>query len=115
MAVIALDLGGTKIASAIIDRDGNVKYLHKNLLAGRGGAEVGRLIIESIDRQLQKADYCKIKIDAIGVCVPGSVDPDTGMVWAPNIPQWESYPLAQELKRHVEGRGIEVFVDNDRS
>ena len=82
MAVIALDLGGTKIASAIIDRDGNVKYLHKNLLAGRGGAEVGRLIIESIDRQLQKADYCKIKIDAIGVCVPGSVDPDTGMVWA---------------------------------
>ena len=39
MAVIALDLGGTKIASAIIDRDGNVKYLHKNLLAGRGGAE----------------------------------------------------------------------------
>ncbi|MGN0214344.1 MAG: ROK family protein [Muribaculaceae bacterium] len=115
MAVIALDLGGTKVASAIIDKQGNVKGLHKNMLAGRCGSDVGKLILETIDRQLEKADYYKINIEAIGVCVPGSVDPDTGLVWAPNIPQWESYPLAQELKRHVEGRGIDVYVDNDRS
>ena len=115
MAVIALDLGGTKIASAIVDSEGNMKYLHKNLLAGRCGEEVGRLILEAVDRQLENAVYHKINIEAIGVCVPGSVDPDTELVWAPNIPQWESYPLAQQLRRHVEGKGIRVYVDNDRS
>ena len=55
MAVIALDLGGTKIASAIVDSEGNMKYLHKNLLAGRCGEEVGRLILEAVDRQLENA------------------------------------------------------------
>lgn len=29
MAVIALDLGGTKIASAIVDEAGGVKFTHK--------------------------------------------------------------------------------------
>ena len=41
MAVIALDLGGTKIASAIIDRDGNVKYLHKICLLGVAVQKLG--------------------------------------------------------------------------
>lgn len=115
MAVIALDLGGTKVASAIVDETGAIRFTHKNLLAGRQGTEVGKLVLENIDRQLYRAAYNKMPIEAIGVCVPGSVDPNTKRVWAPNIPQWEDYPLADEIRKHVEGMGIEVFIDNDRS
>ena len=115
MAVIALDLGGTKIASAIIDNDGNIRYKHKNLLSGRKGHDVGKLIIENINRQLEKAAYLKIPIEAIGLCVPGSVNPDTKRVWAPNIPEWENYPIAEEIKQHISNHNIEVYVDNDRS
>ncbi len=115
MAVIALDLGGTKIASAIIDSDGNIRYKHKNLLSGRRGHDVGKLIIENINRQLEKASYHKIDIEGIGVCVPGSVNPTSRRVWAPNIPEWENYPLAEEIKQHINDRSIEVYVDNDRS
>ncbi len=115
MAVIALDLGGTKIASAIIDENGNIKFKHKNLLSGRKGHDVGKLIVENINRQLEKASYHKIKIDAIGVCVPGSVNPDNGRVWAPNIPGWDNYPLAEEIKQQMIQKDIDVFVDNDRS
>ncbi len=115
MAVIALDLGGTKIASAIIDNDGTIRYKHKNLLSGRRGHDVGKLIIENINRQLEKAAYHKIPIEAIGVCVPGSVNPDTKRVWAPNIPEWENYPIAEEIRQHISNRNIEVYVDNDRS
>ena len=106
MAVIALDLGGTKIASAIIDNDGNIRYKHKNLLSGRKGHDVGKLIIENINRQLEKAAYLKIPIEAIGLCVPGSVNPDTKRVWAPNIPEWENYPIAEEIKQHISNRSI---------
>lgn len=115
MAVIALDLGGTKIASAIIDNDGNIRYKHKNLLSGRKGHDVGKLIIENVNRQLEKAAYLKIPIEAIGLCVPGSVNPDTKRVWAPNIPEWENYPIAEEIKQHISKHNIEVYVDNDRS
>ena len=115
MAVIALDLGGTKIASAIIDNDGNIKYKHKNLLSGRKGHDVGKLIIESINRQIENASYHKIDIEAIGVCVPGSVNPITHRVWAPNIPEWENYPLVEEIKQQISDKSIEVYIDNDRS
>ena len=115
MAIIALDLGGTKVASAIVDETGTIRFTHKNLLSGRQGTEVGKLVLENIDRQLYRAAYNKMPIEAIGVCVPGSVDPDTKRVWVPNIPQWEDYPLLDEIRKHVEGKGIEVFIDNDRS
>ena len=115
MAVIALDLGGTKVASAIIDVDGTICYTHKNMLSGREGKDVGRLIVESLDRQLERAAYNKIQIESIGICVPGSVDPDTKRVWAPNIPGWENYPLLEEIQQHVKHLGIDVYIDNDRS
>ncbi|MGM9803467.1 MAG: ROK family protein [Muribaculaceae bacterium] len=115
MAVIAVDLGGTKLASAIVDHNGTLKFKHKNMLSGRQGAEVGQMILDSISRQLHRAEYNRVNIEAIGVCVPGSVNPETGLVWAPNIPGWEHYPLAKEIKALIADRNIDVYVDNDRS
>ncbi|MDD6475633.1 MAG: ROK family protein [Sodaliphilus pleomorphus] len=115
MAVIALDLGGTKIASAIVDDAGGVKFTHKNMLQGRTGHEVGRLIVDSLSRQFDKAQYHRIPITAIGICVPGSVNCATGHVWAPNIPGWGRYPLAQEVLTLLPEHKVPVYVDNDRS
>lgn len=114
MAVIALDLGGTKIAGAIISADGDVMFSHKNLLKGRKGDEVGALIVENLTRLLNKARYHKINIRAVGVCVPGSVEPITGRVWAPNIPGWEDFPLRDLLKSAIKDDEINVYIDNDR-
>jgi len=44
MAVIGLDLGGTKIAGAVFDADGRVIAEHDALLGRRAGAEVGALL-----------------------------------------------------------------------
>ena len=43
MATIALDIGGTKIASAIFFPDGSMMFNRKRLLKGRTGHEVGKL------------------------------------------------------------------------
>lgn len=114
MAVIAVDLGGTKIASAILDDFGNIKFTHKNLLSGRGGKDVGKLVMDNISRQLEKAAYHKMDIESIGISIPGSVHLDTGKIWAPNIPGWESYPLAEEVKSSLDDRKIPIYIDNDR-
>ena len=77
MAVIALDVGGTKVASAIMDNDGKIRFSHKNLLGGREGHDVGKLIVSNLLRQIEKAEYHKIKIESIGVCIPGTVNSST--------------------------------------
>ena len=49
MAVIGLDLGATKLAAALFDRDGSIiERGGGGLLADRGGDEVGRLIVEQV-------------------------------------------------------------------
>ena len=114
MAVIALDIGGTKIAGAILSADGTIMFNHRNLLKGREGNDVGKLIAENLSRLLTKARYHKINIEGVGVCIPGSVNPQTGRVWAPNIPGWQNYPLLEVLKNVVDNPSIHISIDNDR-
>ncbi len=115
MAVIGLDLGGTKLAGAIFDENG--KILDKKLLPleKRKGKEVGSLIKVLVNELLQNADKKNIKISAIGACVPGISYSKTGKVWAPNIPGWEDYPLMEELISVVKSDKIKVKIDSDRA
>ena len=114
MAVIALDVGGTKVASAIMENDGTIRFSHKNLLGGREGHDVGKLIVSNLSRQIEKAKYHKINIESIGVCIPGTVNLETGRVWAPNIPQWQNYPLKEVIRNSLGNPDIDIFIDNDR-
>ena len=57
----------------------------------------------------------KLAIRAVGICVPGIVQPKTGRVWAPNIPGWDDYPLKAEIKAAVSDQAIKVAIDSDRS
>lgn len=106
MAVLAVDLGGTKLALAVFSDDGEMLYRNSWLLDKRVGAEVGTLITDAI-RQIP------VKVDAIGIAVPGISRHESGTVWAPNIPGWEDYPLYQEVKTMA--GDIPVFIESDRS
>lgn len=114
MAVIAIDVGGTKISSAIFKDDGTMMSLHKNMLNGREGHDVGHLIVDNLLRQMQSARYHRIDITDVGVCIPGNADPDTGRVWAPNIPGWQNYPLRDVIKSVLNDKSIGIHIDNDR-
>jgi glucokinase len=114
MAIIALDIGGTKIASAIMSTDGTTMFEHKNLLKGRKGNDVGKLIADNLTRLIAKAKYHKINIESVGVCVPGIANSMTGRVWAPNIPEWENYPLKEVLKSAINDPTIHIYIDSDR-
>ncbi len=115
MAVIALDLGGTKLAGTIFRSDGRILRKAVIPLAGRQGGAVGELIRGEINTLLGCARAKRIKITAIGVSVPGISYSRTGKVWAPNIPGWEDYPLKREIESAVRGKGIRVVIDSDRA
>ena len=109
MAVIGIDLGGTKISGAVFDSEGNRLHQTEHLLKGRKGAEAGQLVAQTIDELRQ------ISIKAIGISVPGISDTKTGRVWAPNIPGWESYPLKKEVEDLLGNPAIAVEIAGDRS
>lgn len=113
--VLALDLGGTKLASAVFDSRG--KILRKKIvpLAKRGGTQVGQLIQKEIAGAFTAAKRARLKISAIGISVPGISHEKTGKVWAPNIPGWEDYPLHGEIRSLVQDEKVAIKIESDRA
>ncbi len=106
MAILAVDLGGTKLALAVFSDDGEMLHRASYPLDKRMGKAVGTLITDAMQQ-------IPIKVNAIGIAVPGICRHQSGTVWAPNIPGWEDYPLLAEIKA-VAGN-TPVFIESDRS
>jgi glucokinase len=109
MAFIGVDLGGTKLAAAAFTAGGELLHRESAPLAGRRGSAVGALVVEQV-RKLSG----KHSLEGAGVCIPGLYRASRGTVWAPNIPEWDDYPLRDEL-RSAFGDGIGLTIDSDRA
>jgi glucokinase len=115
LSVIAIDLGGTKTASAVVSEEGIILARGQALLSGRQGRDVTTLLVEQYETMLSQAlAYHVVPPSAVGVVVPGIYRAKRGTVWAPNIPGWDDYPLRDELQRAV-GSGTRVVIDSDRA
>lgn len=102
--VLAIDLGGTKTASALVDESGNV-YRYLKQPAGHSLAESVRQVTEAVAEAGGQAV-------AVGVIVPGIFDSRTGNAWCPNLWGMEEAPLRAALGERI---GIPVYVDSDRA
>ena len=110
MSIIALDLGGTKLAVALLSEAGKILSKEVIKLDGKTGREVGLLITSQISNYKTSEGSM---LQAIGVSVPGISHKKTGTVWAPNIAGWEDYPLVEEIQQ-VAG-DLPVSMDSDRA
>jgi glucokinase len=110
MAILALDLGGTKLAAAVLDDSGTIISQEVVTLGDRKSAEVGGLITDLVRKYKQGREFT---IKGVGVSVPGISYKNEGTVWAPNIEGWDNYPLLSEI-RAVAG-DIVIDIDNDRA
>ncbi len=115
MAVIALDLGGTKLAAALISNDGDILFTETRLLEKRTGHEVGELVVQQANQLLKKAADNNWLVSSLGICVPGISYSKTKKVWAPNIPGWANYPLQDVLQNGVEEKNLNIKIDSDRT
>ncbi len=112
MAVIAIDLGGTKALGAVFDGAGNKVREELRYLNGAGADAAADLTAELVSSL--KDSYASESIEAVGVCVPGIVYSKDDTVWAPNIPGWSRYPLKRRIAQAV-GPGIEIAIESDRT
>ena len=113
MAILGIDLGGTKVAFALFDREGNMRARESLPLDQRKGHEVGKLIAVTTALKMSAASNEGDAVEAVGISVPGISRREKGTVWAPNIPGWEDYPLLREVSA-VAGE-VPVIIESDRS
>ncbi|MBX3240886.1 MAG: ROK family protein [Chitinophagaceae bacterium] len=109
--ILAIDLGGTKAAFAVLDAGGVQHFSSRLLLEGRSGTEVGELLVAETRDILHHMRQAHTPVSAIGIAVPGAVD--NGYVWAPKIPGWEAYPLLNEIQNAA--NNLPVVIESDRT
>ena len=110
--ILGVDLGGTKILTAVVDPMGKMLSRdHSITPAARGPEAVVQAILDSADRALSQAGIQSSDLRTIGVGAPGLSDPRTGVIFtSPNLPGWENVPLGDIVEEKF---GKKVFLIND--
>jgi glucokinase len=107
-----MDLGGTKVAFAVVDSEGAV-LAHAKRPSHEGGAALSfDALLETASDTVRAAGLTWVDVRAAGVVVPGIYSPATGRAWAPNLWGRDEVPLGEELRKCLP---VPVIVDSDRS
>ena len=106
--VLAVDVGGTKLAAGVVDRSGR---LVRRAQAATAGADADALFEVLVGVVLEALDGTDPTV--LAGCGVGTGGPMTagGVAVSPlNIPQWRDFPLRDRLAVRL---GLAVWVDND--
>lgn len=102
---IGIDIGGTKIAGAVVDEVGNI--LAEDRVAT--DASDSDAIVDEVVAMIERLGAGR-EIHAAGVAAPGFIDAAQSMVYyTPNIP-WREEPLRQRLLDRLD---LNITIDND--
>ncbi|HEX7094480.1 MAG TPA: ROK family protein [Acidimicrobiales bacterium] len=106
--VLAIDIGGTKLAAARVDREGRILQRAHAPTAGDDADELFATLAGLVREVLEPAEPGAVL--ACGVGCGGPMEPGGVTVSPLNIPQWRAFPLAARLRELV---GMPVAIDND--
>ncbi len=107
--VLAVDIGGTKLAVGLVDATGVTRCVRTARTAGSGPDDVFRGLADLISEVVGAAGPGVAPL-AVGVGCGGPMAPGGEHVSPLNIHQWRQFPLRPRL---AELTGLPVFVDND--
>jgi len=110
--VVSVDIGGTKIITAVFDVDGvMLSRIYCLTLGSEGPASVINRLKAAIHRVIEKAGLERDEVGGIGVAAAGAIDINRGLVAdSPNLPRWHNIPLRDKL---ADSLGTPVFLLND--
>lgn len=108
-AILALDLGGTRIRAARLDDQLNVVARSETLTLAHEGRDA---VLERITTQLRSvAPTDNHTIGGIGISAPGPLNPATGVIVdAENLPGFVDLPLTDILSAEF---GVTAYLNND--
>jgi glucokinase len=101
---LGVDVGGTKLLAVRMNPDGSA-----TTEATQHSPKDGPSLVDAIRDTVER--HCDGSVPAIGVGVPGLVDPDGVVRFAPNLQGLSGYELTAALK--AEFPGTAIWVGND--
>src|SRR6266542_1714122 len=98
---IGVDIGGTKVAAALVNAAGEIAHKTRTPMNGTGTAAEGFAAVSAaVQAILSAVPEARAHLKGIGLCSPGPLDPNAGVVLnPPNLPCWRNFPLAGETER----------------
>lgn len=110
--ILGVDLGGTKILTAVTNSQGKMLSRDHSITPAREGREaVIGSILEAVHRASEQACVAVSDLTAIGVGAPGLVNPDAGTVLtSPHLAGWRDVPLRDIMQERL---GKKTFLIND--
>lgn len=107
---VGVDIGGTKIALALVDEAGQVLAAHQMPTAPQDGeTAVLDRIASGVRNLVAKAS---VTVEGVGIGCPGVVDPLAGTVRKAVNLGWEQVPLRAEIAWRLDDE-MPVYVEND--
>src|ERR1700694_861880 len=112
MGLIGVDLGGTQLRVAVADDRGRLKtVVRRPTEAARGRQHVINRIVAAVKDALDEDGTAPRRVRALGIGLPGPVDPAAGLVISPaNLPGFKDVALHRVLTRAT---GIPSFLPHD--
>lgn len=106
---IGIDLGVNYIRGVLVDLAGEIVYELYEKLPKQTREIAFDKLCETIEKVKSIAPACRYGIVGIGVGVPGIVDQEGNIVFAPNM-KWREVPLKAMLEQHF---NLPVVIDNE--
>ncbi|GGV00519.1 hypothetical protein GCM10010275_44180 [Streptomyces litmocidini] len=108
--VAALDIGGTKIAGALVDGEGRIRLRSRRPTPAREDGETVAAAVEAVLADLAASPLWE-SAGAVGIGSAGPVDAALGTVSPVNVPGWRDYPLVERVRRAATGRPVTLVGD----
>lgn len=109
MLTLCLDIGGTKIATGLADRQGALVYTAaRPTPAGQDAERVWAIVEAMIADAVGAADSA---VGAAGIASAGPVDLAGGTVSPINIPSWRGFPLRDRVATALPGVPVKLGGD----
>ncbi|MEV5484797.1 MULTISPECIES: ROK family protein [Streptomyces] len=106
----ALDIGGTKIAGALVDTHGRlIVRAARPTPADKDGATVMRAVAEVVGELAAGPEWARVA--AVGIGSAGPVNAAAGTVSPVNIPGWRDFPLVAGVRALVGERPVVLVGD----
>ncbi|MEU9756928.1 ROK family protein [Streptomyces althioticus] len=108
--VAALDIGGTKIAGALVDREGRILARAQRPTPAQEDGDTVMAAVGAVIGDLAASPLWE-RASAVGIGSAGPVDARAGTVSPVNVPGWRDYPLVAQVRDAVGGLPVELIGD----
>ncbi|MEU1709599.1 ROK family protein [Streptomyces sp. NPDC005706] len=108
--VAALDIGGTKIAGALVDGHGRIQARAQRATPAQQDGETVMRAVEGVLGDLAASPLWE-RTGSVGIGSAGPVDASAGTVSPVNVPGWRDFPLVERVGAATGGLPVELIGD----